>query len=138
MSDYFLYLLLVAIAVIFIITFLITRKKGAGPYDVKDIRNRWTEIEGLMKSDSTLSWKMAIIEADKLMDSALKIAKMRGTTMGERLRFAVFKYPKIRSVWSAHILRNDLVHETGRGISRKEAQKALTLFKQGLRILGAL
>ena len=135
MPDYFLFVLLISIVIIFFIAFLMKRKKNTKVFNIKD---KWLEVEGLMKSDSSLSWKMAIIEADKLMDSALKTAKMRGTTMGERLRFAVYKHPKIRSVWSAHILRNDLVHETDRRMGRKEAQRALILFKKGLKILGAL
>lgn len=111
---------------------------GKDEPEYKGIKEKWAEIENLMKSDSGLSWKLAVIEADKLMDSALKRAFMRGDTMGERLRFAVHKHPKIRKVWEAHILRNDLVHETDRPLSRGEAEKAIGLFREGLKTLGML
>lgn len=111
-------------------------KKDGEEY--KGVAEKWKEIEKLMAADSALSWKMAVIEADKLMDSALKRAFMRGENMGERLRFAASRHPKIRKVWEAHILRNDLVHETDRRLSKSEAEGALALFREGLKILGVL
>lgn len=112
------------------------KKKDDEEY--KGIAEKWMEIEQLMQGDSALSWKMAVIEADKLVDSALKQAFMRGENMGERLRFAVHKHPKMQRVWEAHILRNDLVHESDRRLSKSEAEKALGLFKEGLKTLGFL
>lgn len=106
--------------------------------EYKGIAEKWKEIEALMAADSALSWKLAVIEADKLMDSALKRAFMRGANMGERLRFAASRYPKIRKVWEAHILRNDLVHEHDRNLTRRETETALGLFKEGLKILGMM
>ncbi|MFC1612305.1 hypothetical protein ACFL29_00440 [Patescibacteria group bacterium] len=131
--------LLVLVAGVFVAgIFIIRNIKKPAIGDTRGIKDKWEEIEELMNSSTALSWKMAVIEADKLMDSALKMAKMRGETMGERLKFAVYKHPKIRSVWQAHILRNDLVHETGRTLNNSEAQKAIKTFKEGLKLLGAL
>lgn len=112
--------------------------RGKDDEEYKGIAEKWAEIEKLMNGDSALSWKLAVIEADKLMDSALKRAFMRGDNMGERLRFAAHKHPKIQKVWEAHILRNDLVHQSDRRLSRGEAEKALALFKEGLKVLKAL
>ena len=112
------------------------KKKNDEEY--KGIAAQWQEIEKLMQGDSALSWKMAVIEADKLMDSALKQAFMRGANMGERLRFATHKHPKIQKVWEAHILRNDLVHQSDRRLSRGEAEKAINQFRDGLKTLKML
>jgi hypothetical protein len=138
MSNYYIGAL-IAIAVLAVLIFLIklgTRRADLPEY--KETKEKWAEIEKLIKNDSGLSWRLAVIEADKLMDSALKEARMRGETMGERLRFAASKYPKIRKVWEAHILRNNLVHERDHEISRRDAERALELFKDGLKMLGAL
>ncbi len=112
------------------------KKKNDEEY--QGIAEKWREIEKLTQGDSALSWKMAVIEADKLMDTALKQAFMRGANMGERLRFASHKHPKMQRVWEAHILRNDLVHQSDRRLSKSEAEKALALFKEGLKVLGML
>jgi len=139
MENLLFILLLVLLAGVFVAGYFIMRNlRKPNIRDTRGIKDKWEEIEDLIKSDSTLSWKMAVIEADKLMDSALKSAQMRGETMGERLRFAVSRYPKIRPVWEAHILRNDLVHEANKQIGQADAAKALKLFKEGLRTLGAL
>ncbi|MFA5133760.1 MAG: hypothetical protein WC459_03085 [Patescibacteria group bacterium] len=127
-----------SIALFLIIFFFVKSKGGEDREGYKETKEKWSEIEELMKSNSNLSWKLAIIEADKLMDSALKEAHMRGETMGERLRFSVHKYPKMSKVWEAHIIRNNLVHERDSDINKKEAEKALAIFKEGLKILGVL
>jgi hypothetical protein len=112
-----------------------------GPKDepeYKGIKERWQDIERLMESDTDLSWKVAVLEADKLMDSALKQAKMRGNTMGERLRFAVSHKGNLRSVWEAHNLRNELAHNTHYRLEKSEAKRAIGIFKDGLKTLGAI
>ena len=106
--------------------------------EVRTMRQKMDEVKELLKSDSSLSWRMAVIEADKLMDSALKRTFTRGETMGERLKAAVFKNPKIRKVWEAHSLRNDLVHESDRHLSRSEAERAVKLFEEGMKDLKVL
>jgi len=106
--------------------------------EVRTMKQKMEEVKGFLKSDSSLSWRMAVIEADKLMDSALKRTFTRGETMGERLKVAVFKNPKIRKVWEAHSLRNDLVHESDRRITRSEAERAVKLFEEGMKDLKIL
>ncbi|PIR66352.1 MAG: hypothetical protein COU51_04285 [Parcubacteria group bacterium CG10_big_fil_rev_8_21_14_0_10_36_14] len=139
MANLFFILLFLLTVGVFIAGFFIIRnlRKPVIP-EVASIKQKWEETQDLAESNAELSWKMSVIEADKLMDSVLKQAGMRGETMGERLRFAVSRYPKIQNVWEAHILRNDLVHQSDRKITQAEAQKALDRFKQGLKILGAL
>ncbi|MBU4421619.1 hypothetical protein L6259_03295 [Candidatus Parcubacteria bacterium] len=139
MANLFFILLILLTIGVFVAGFFIIRnlRKPVLP-EAASIKQKWEEVQDLAESNAELSWKMSVIEADKLMDSALKQAGMRGETMGERLRFAASRHPKIQNIWEAHILRNDLVHQTDRKITQAEAQKALDKFKQGLKILGAL
>jgi len=76
----------------------------------EQIRARWTEIrktseQGLMGA------KLAIIEAYTLLYAGLKSMMFPGDTLGERLKVACYKYPKLRDVWPAHKLRNSIAHE---------------------------
>ena len=80
---------------------------------------------------------LAIIDADKLLDQALKKRRFKGKTMGERLVSAQRTLSDNDSVWYAHKLRNRLVHEPNIRLKKKEAQTALAGFRQGLRDLGA-
>ncbi len=97
---------------------------------------RWSELQSLLISHTGA--RLAIIEADKLLDEALKRSGYKGATMGERLVSAQKAFSKADSVWTAHKLRNKLVHETDFRPSKKEIAHSLTAFKQALKDLGAL
>lgn len=81
---------------------------------------------------------LAVIDADKLLDEALKRRHFRGKTMGERLVSAQRSINDNDAVWYAHKLRNRLVHEPDVRLKKSEAQTALAGFKKGLQDLGAL
>jgi len=102
-----------------------------------EIEKRWLEIESLAEQ-GLMGSKMAIVEADKLLDSALKSIMMPGMTLGERLKIAQYKYPELRKVWFAHKLRNQLVHETSFEITKAQARAALHEFKHALKVLNVL
>jgi len=102
------------------------------------IKARWDEIERMAAAGGEMNLKMAVMEADKLLDHALKAMAIPGTTLGERLKFAAYKYPKIRNVWNAHRLRNQLAHEASAYLDPSYARKAVRDFKDALRILNVL
>lgn len=116
--------------------FVASRKYEVG--DRNAMRNRWKEVESLLDAPGELSPKLAVIESDKLLDHALKAMAMPGTTLGERLKFAAYKYPKIREVWWAHKIRNQLVHEASYRLDRGIARKAVRSFKKALQLIGAI
>jgi hypothetical protein len=80
---------------------------------------------------------LAIIDADKLLDEALRKHRFKGKTMGERLVSAQRMISDNDAVWYAHKLRNRLVHEPNVRLKKNEARTALAGFRQGLRDLGA-
>lgn len=106
--------------------------------DREALRRRWREIEGLLDSEGELSRKMAVMEADKLLDLALKTLAMPGETLGERLKFAAYKYPRITRVWWAHKVRNQLAHESTFHLDAGVARKAVKDIKAALEMLGAI
>jgi hypothetical protein len=102
------------------------------------IQARWDEIERMASAGGEMNLKMAVMEADKLLDYALKAMAIPGTTLGERLKFAAYKHPNIRNVWNAHRLRNQLAHEASYYLDPGFARKALRDFKDALRLLNVL
>ncbi|HEX9664769.1 MAG TPA: hypothetical protein VGA49_03000, partial [Patescibacteria group bacterium] len=85
-----------------------------------------------------MSYKLAVMEADKLFDHVLKKMYFPGSTLGERLKAACYKYDKLREIWWAHKVRNQIVHEATYDLNYKTAQGALKTFKKGLEELGIL
>jgi hypothetical protein len=106
--------------------------------DLDAMRKRWEEIEAMIGSSGEMNRKMAVLEADKLLDQALKSLTMPGETLGERLKFAAYKYPDLKEVWWAHKIRNQLAHETSYHLDPGLAKKAIKAFKKALTRLGAI
>lgn len=99
-------------------------------------QKRWMELlERVRTNDGMI---LAVIDADKLLDEALKKKHFKGRTMGERLVSAQRSLSDNDAVWYAHKLRNRLVHEPDVRLKKREAQVALAGFRKGLRDLGAL
>lgn len=104
--------------------------------DVARFTSRWQEVQGLCGKEGT--WPLAVINADKLLDDALKQSHFKGKTMGERLVAAQRTLSDNDGVWFGHKLRNKLVHEEYSNLKKKDVVKALGGFRQAMRDLGAL
>jgi len=106
--------------------------------DRAGIKKRWQEIESLLKRPGEMNYKLAILEADKLLDYVVKSMSMPGKDLGERLRFACFKYNRLKRVWWAHVLRNQLVHEATFSLNYGTAKRAIKTFEAAFKELGVL
>jgi hypothetical protein len=99
-------------------------------------QQKWLELLARVKTSEGMM--LAVIDADKLLDEALIKRGYRGKTMGERLVAAQRTLSDNDAVWFSHKLRNRIVHEPNMRLKKREAQKALAGFRQGLKDLGAL
>lgn len=103
----------------------------------EEIIERWKQIRETSRQ-GVMGAKLSVMEADTLLDAALKSIAMPGETLGERLKVACYKYPKLHTVWWAHKLRNQLVHESSFQLSPSHARQALDAFEKALKILNLL
>jgi hypothetical protein len=83
-------------------------------------------------------WPMAVIQADNLLDEALKKRRYKGKTMGERMVSAQKTFTNNNQMWFGHKLRNRIVHESDIKLAEKDVKTALIGLRQALRDLGAL
>jgi len=113
-------------------------KRGGSQFDVEKYRSRWLGIEQQVKRDEESSYHMAILNADKLLDQALRDKGVPGQTMADRMKKLQSKWSNANSVWSAHKLRNRIAHETDVRIDYDGTRRALAAFKQALKDLGAI
>lgn len=113
-------------------------KKGPAQLDVDKYRKRWLTIEQSLQRDNASSCHLAILNADKLLDQALKERGVKGDTMGARMKNQQTTWTNANAVWSAHKLRNQVAHEADINVSYDTARYALAGFKQGLKDLGAI
>ncbi len=96
--------------------------------DQKKFRTNWTHI---LKETP----KNAVLEADKLLDQALKLKGYTGN-LGEKMKKANTLFSDRNGVWNAHKLRNRIAHELNIQVSEKESRYALAQFKKALNDLG--
>lgn len=111
-------------------------KKRQPKLDKQYFQFQWAELLARVKTPEGII--LAVVDADKLLDQALKKHHYKGKTMGERLVSAQRTLSDNDAVWYAHKLRNRLVHEPNVRLKKREAQNALAGFKQALSDLGAL
>lgn len=109
-----------------------------GQLNVEKYRRKWLEIERLPGRDNQQGCHYAIIEADKLLDIAMREKGVRGDTMGERLKTAKDVWSDRNAVWTAHKLRNQLVHEADVKVDYNNTRRALADFKRALKDMGAI
>ena len=126
-------LAVVAAALLVVITLINRTTSGL---DRKHFQQRWQKIEKIMQTPD-VGLQLAVIDADKLLDQALKQTRTPGETMGERLRSARGRIKNYQAVWDAHKLRNRLVHEDVK-LKKSQARTAVGAFKSALKQLGAL
>lgn len=99
----------------------------------------WQEVQKHFYAGDDNSLKLALLEADKILDEALRLAGFRGENLGERLKkLNDAQLPNLNEIWEAHKLRNRLAHETDFKLNRNTAERALAIYEQAFRDLGLL
>lgn len=130
-------LTLIIIAIVLAITVMVFINLIGRPMpkgiDKAYFQNEWNDIVELTKEERTRP--MSIINADKLLDEALKSIGYSGNNFAERLVSAKLQLKDRNSVWAAHRLRNKIVHDSFVEPSEKEVKTALKGYMQALKDL---
>lgn len=101
---------------------------------------RWKYILTLVESPNDSDWRIAIIEADSLLEESFKEKNLIGDTMSELLEDAKSNgYPSIQSAWDAHIVRNKIAHEGQEfSLTQIEARRVIKLYQNIFEDLGVV
>lgn len=103
----------------------------------KDAQTSWNAIEDHFYRGTENDLKVAILEADKLLNDALRDAGIMGIQLGDRLKKANERQiPNLNDLWQAHKLRNQIAHEPNFRLKRDLAERALKIYENGLKNLG--
>ena len=95
------------------------------------MKERWEKIVELSESKNPSDWRLAIVEADIILDELLEKLHLPGDTMGEKLK-AVEKsdFTTIENAWEAHKVRNMIAHEGSNFIiNQHEIRRVVSLYK---------
>lgn len=93
----------------------------------------WAKVQNYISSDNPSDWRMAIFEADKMLEEMLRLMNLPGETVGDKLKSVEpGDWLHLTEAWEAHKTRNRLAHELEYQLSRHEAQLAISQFEQVL------
>ena len=123
-------LLAIVIGIIFL------KKKKVKVLDRKYFKKEWNKKQ--KKCSNKKLWYEALIDADNLLDEALKKKKTKGKTRGERIVTAQRIFTANDSIWYSHKLANRIRDEELTKVNKKETLKALSAFRLALQDIGAL
>jgi hypothetical protein len=100
----------------------------------EEAKKEWASIEKHFYKGDENDLKIAIIEADKLLEEALRESGIRGASLGDKLKnIKPGQIPNLDQVWQAHRLRNDIVHQSTFKLKRDLAERALNIYEETLR-----
>ncbi|MBI4117289.1 MAG: hypothetical protein HY451_01200 [Parcubacteria group bacterium] len=114
------------------------RKEGVG-VNLEELNQNWQDVLNHLNSANESEWKLAIIEADKLIDDLLIQKGYQGESLAERLNMVDKKSMKsFELLWEAHKVRNRIAHKLDFKINRSEALKVISYYGEALKDLEIL
>lgn len=101
----------------------------------KEVRNeRWENLLKYLESDNPSEWKLAIIEADTLLDEMVAKLGYEGSNLGERLQvIEPSDFLTLQEAWDAHKVRNRIAHEANYQLTKREARRVIGLYEKVFR-----
>lgn len=126
---------IVFVAALAVVALIVRRRR---PRNLKTDRfqDKWRNMQKLCADKTT--WSQAIVDADKILDEALRKKGFNGKTMGERLTKAQRVISDNEGVWFGHKLRSKIDTDPNGKLKETEVKQALLGIRQALKDLGAL
>lgn len=101
---------------------------------------RWDAIQVRISEQNPESWRIAIIEADIMLEEMLADAGYVGKSIGEKLKSAnTTSFTTLQDAWEAHKVRNEIAHAGSDFIlTQRTAQETLVRFERVFREFGVI
>lgn len=93
---------------------------------------QWEKVVKYTSSSNTSDWRLAIIEADVMLEELLRTLGYKGESLGEMLK-SVDKneFLTIEDAWEAHKVRNAIAHSGGDfQLNEREVKRVIALFEK--------
>ena len=106
------------------------------PFGARKIEKEWKKIMFHLTKKLDSEYKLAIIEADNLLEDILKNLGYQGKSLGERLdQLNEITLPNLAKVREAHQVRNNIIHDPNYVLSLEETKKVLAIFEKAFQDL---
>ena len=107
------------------------------PHQKIGLVKRWEKIKKRLERGWEAEAKLAIIEADKLLDDVLKLMGYGGTDIESRLKkLTTDKVTNLDALLKAHEIRNSIVHDPDYHLLLEKAEEVILTYEQTFKHLG--
>ncbi len=109
------------------------------PFGTKKIAKQWIKIKQRLDTGLESEFKLAVIEADAMLDDILKKMGYNGESLGDKLKqVSADILPSLAGAQEAHKIRNDIVHDPDYRLSLDGAQKTISFYEKAFTDLDVL
>ncbi len=91
---------------------------------------RWEVVQKHMASDNPAEWKLAVIEADSMLEAMVKKMGYGGASLGESMKMIKkTDFVTLDDAWKAHKVRNFIAHQGSSFLlSKHQAKEVIGLY----------
>ena len=95
-------------------------------------REKWNRLVDLASSENESDWRLAIIEADTMLDDMIDLMGYEGEGLGEKLKqIDKSSFNTLDKAWDAHKVRNTIAHAgSDYVLTKREVRRVIDLYKQ--------
>lgn len=110
-------------------------QRTVAAHDVPKTLLRWNRVLEQAHGESPHGWRLAILEADIMLNELLDVLGYRGETMADKMRKVDrVNFHTIDLAWEAHKIRNKIVHEgDSHSLNAREARRVIALYEKILK-----
>lgn len=95
-------------------------------------KEKWNRLVDLATSENESDWRLAIIEADTMLDDMITNMGYEGEGLGEKLKqINRSSFTTLDKAWDAHKVRNTIAHAgSDYVLTQREVRRVIDLYKQ--------
>lgn len=100
-------------------------KKNENPH-----QQEWNRIVEMFRSQNPSDWRLAILDADMLLEKMINSLGYQGETFADKLKsIHPADHPWLQNAWDVHLLRNRLAHESGVQLDQRQIYNAFKTYE---------
>ena len=108
------------------------------PYLIGNVLKNWKKIQERLKTEQEPEWKLAVIEADNLLDKVLQKMGYGGESLDDRLKsLTSATLPNIDQLFEAHKVCRSINLDPDYRLTKEEAERLTAVYESSLQKLEA-
>jgi len=104
---------------------------GYKPTEARQFSKQWQKIAKRLRTGAESESKLALMEADRLLDETLDKVGLKGEGVADRLRQASpGVFPNLNEMLEVHKVSSDIIHDPDYKLSAEEAKNVMNKFEK--------